>query len=83
MHLFQIVENVMCTLRNVSYKIDVEIDRNVYLDAVRVPVKRTNNNPQIASHDLNQPINVDGDYSETMDGDRKHNKNKVMPFFKT
>ena len=71
----------MCTLRNVSYKVDVEVDRNVYLDAVRVPVKRTNNSPQIASRDINQPINVDADDSDTVDGDDKNNKNKVIRLF--
>ena len=71
----------MCTLRNVSYKVDVEIDRNVYLDAVRVPVKRDNNSPQIASRDTNQPSSVDADDSDTVDADGKNKKNKVIHLF--
>lgn len=37
----KIVENVMCTLRNISYKIDLEVDQNVHLDAVKVANKNT------------------------------------------
>ena len=37
----------MCTLRNISYKVDVEIDRNVYLDAIRVPIKN-NDSPSVS-----------------------------------
>lgn len=37
--LFQIIENIVCCLRNLSYKIDVEIDRNVHVDAIRAPAK--------------------------------------------
>lgn len=35
----KIVENVTCTLRNLSYKVDVEVDRNVYPDAAKVTIK--------------------------------------------
>lgn len=35
----QVIENIMCTLRNVSYKIDLEIDRDVYLDAIKQSTK--------------------------------------------
>ena len=36
---FQVVENIICTLRNVSYKIDIEIDRESYSDAIKIEDK--------------------------------------------
>ena len=73
----------MCTLRNISYKIDVEIDRNVYLDAVQVPVKHTNNSPQLVSRDQNLPTSDNGGDSDSMNskGSDKNTKNKVLMVF--
>ena len=52
----------MCTLRNVSYKVDVEIDRDVYLDAIKQSTKshmggggsNENDDPDIISRNTNE-----------------------------
>ena len=33
------MENIVCTLRNISYKIDLEIDRDIHADAIKVEDK--------------------------------------------
>ena len=74
----------MCTLRNISYKIDVEIDRNVYTDALRVPVKHSNaNSPQMSpSHDhstTNQDKDSDSVDNGNHSNNKKNKKNRLIP----
>ncbi|XP_066915341.1 uncharacterized protein [Clytia hemisphaerica] len=80
----KIIENIMCTLRNISYKIDVEIDRNVYTDAVRVPVKHSNaNSPQMSPSRDHRSTNQDGDSDSVDNGNhdnnKKNKKNRLIP----
>jgi len=35
----KVIENIVCTLRNISYKIDMEIDRDNHADAIKVEDK--------------------------------------------
>ena len=51
----------MCTLRNVSYKVDLEIDRDVYLDAIKQSTK--GNIVDNANGNENDPDGVDN-YAE-------------------
>ena len=63
--MFQIVENIMCVLRNLSYNIDREVDRVKYLDALKVSAKDGVENlnsscktlPRDATLDDSQPFN--------------------------
>ena len=47
----QVIENIVCTLRNLSYRVDKEIDRERHTDAIKVEDKV--DSPTILS---NEPV---------------------------
>jgi len=65
----------MCILRNISYKVDKEIDRNIHSDATRVKHSQPNT-PQVSRG--NDSTNDDGEYDAYAidNGSKNKNKNK-------
>jgi len=66
----KIVENVTCSIRNLNYKLEFEVDRNIYLDAMKVNSKENNGNS------LNRKENTDPTSPLVTSESKQHKANK-------